>query len=162
MPRRYNDRILIQRPSRSDDAAGQPVYSWSTDTTVLPWVALDRWAAVVPGSGGERTLNSKRQPQAAWSVSLPWDPDTADISAEMRVLFPDERIAIQLDNAHQTGRGRGLMIELTGWQDFDFDWTDAAYDPFPWPNIKPPDIELLLLESGDRLLLETGGGILLS
>lgn len=164
--RRFHDRILIQRPTRSENDAGQVTYNWSTDNTTSPWAVIDRWASLEFKAGGERTFNDRRKPTAQWDIVLPWDPDVDDISSEMakrdcRVLFPDERVAIHIDTAHTKREGRGQLVMLTGFQDFEFDWTDAAYNPFPWPGDTTPDPDVLLLESGDQFLLETGDLLLL-
>lgn len=161
MQRRYHDRIYIQRPARVENSAGQVVYGWSYDHTVSPWVAFDRWASVMFKGGSETTRGTQRQPTAQWEIVLPWDPDAADISPEMRVLFPDELVAIELDSVRLDREGRRQIIVATGWQDFDFDFDAAEVTPFPWPEIETDSTDLLLLESEDYMLTETSGRILI-
>lgn len=71
-------RVAIQSASKTRDDYGEPVLSWSTDTTV--------WASIESLSGRELVSAQQQHAETTHRVRMRFQPGTT-VTAEKRLLF---------------------------------------------------------------------------
>lgn len=73
-------RVVIQQPAESQDAYGEPDFTWSTFATV--------WASIEPGRGQEYEQAQTVQQSITHRVMIRYCPG---VTTQMRVKYTDRR-----------------------------------------------------------------------
>ncbi|MGE3346058.1 MAG: phage head closure protein [Ramlibacter sp.] len=105
--RRLTQRVTLQQPGTSVDAAGQPIAGWTTLATV--------WASILYQTGAEANRADAPVSVAKASIRIRRRTDvTAGMRAvcgatvfDIRAVLPDEQSRAHVDLACETGANNG-------------------------------------------------------
>lgn len=85
---KLNRRVLIEKPVKTHDAAGQPVTTWETFAPV--------WASVTTGSASEALRDNRQVSEdVRWQIVVRYSSQTAQIAADWRLRLGDQVLSIQ-------------------------------------------------------------------
>jgi SPP1 family predicted phage head-tail adaptor len=84
---RLRHQITLQSPSRTRNAVGEPVTTWTDVATV--------WASVGPLSARDLFAAQQWQAEVTHRVRIRYAPDVADVQDSWRVLFGSRVLVIR-------------------------------------------------------------------
>ncbi len=83
-----NRRIIIEKPTKTTDATGQKITTWSEHCRA--------WANLISGTAGETLQDGKQVTEdVRWQIEIRSNSLTRAITAEMRVVLGTQILSIQ-------------------------------------------------------------------